>query len=41
METNPDIDSVEAGRDLFDPVRGGLLLQHGTRRWTRYTLADK
>jgi ATP-dependent DNA helicase RecG len=36
---NPGLDSAEVTRQLADLVRRGLLDQHGTRRWTRYTLA--
>ena len=35
---NPGLDSTEVTRHLADLVRRRLLLQHGTRRWTRYTL---
>ncbi len=32
------VDSVEANRDLHSLVQTGLIGQHGTRRWTYYTL---
>jgi ATP-dependent DNA helicase RecG len=35
---NPGLDSSEATRHLADLVRQKLLHQHGTRRWTYYTL---
>jgi len=38
---NPGLDSAEVTRQLADLVRRGLLAQHGTRRWTRYTLAGQ
>lgn len=37
---NPGVDSLAATRDLLDLVRRGLLQQHGTRRWTYYTLTS-
>lgn len=38
---NPGLDSAEVTRHLADLVRRGLLQQHGTRRWTRYTLRNE
>jgi ATP-dependent DNA helicase RecG len=38
---NPGLDSAEVTRHLADLVRLGLLQQHGTRRWTRYTLRNE
>jgi ATP-dependent DNA helicase RecG len=38
---NPGVDSVAATRDLSDLVRRGLLQQHGTRRWTYYSLSPE
>ncbi len=35
---NPSLDSTEVTRHLTDLVQRGLLNQHGTRRWTFYTL---
>jgi ATP-dependent DNA helicase RecG len=35
---NPGLDSAEVTRHLADLVQRGLLNQHGTRRWTFYTL---
>jgi ATP-dependent DNA helicase RecG len=37
---NPGLDSAEVTRHLADLVRQGLLRQHGTRRWTFYTLGE-
>jgi ATP-dependent DNA helicase RecG len=38
---NPGLDSAEVTRHLADLVQRGLLNQHGTRRWTFYTLAEE
>ena len=38
---NPGLDSAEVSRHLADLVREGLLRQHGTRRWTFYTLTSE
>jgi ATP-dependent DNA helicase RecG len=37
---NPGLDSATVTRHLADLVRRRLLIQHGTRRWTRYALAE-
>jgi hypothetical protein len=37
---NPGLDSAEVTQHLADLVRQGLLRQHGTRRWTSYTLGE-
>jgi predicted HTH transcriptional regulator len=37
---NPGLDSAEVTRHLADLVQQGLLRQHGTRRWTYYTLVE-
>jgi len=38
---NPGLDSAEVTRHLADLVQQGLLRQHGTRRWTFYTLLQE
>lgn len=38
---NPGFDSTEVTRHLADLAHRGLLVQHGTRRWTYYTLSPE
>lgn len=38
---NPGLDSPEVTRQLADLVRQGLVMQHGSRRWTHYTLGPE
>ena len=38
---NPALDSAQVTRHLAELVQQGLLRQHGTRRWTFYTLPEE